>query len=58
MALTANTPLSMTIALESDLEPFSKLRKFDIRNVSRFSFFVLPWPLFGHCDLGVAVLNM
>lgn len=34
MALTANTPLSLTTALESDLEPFSKLRKFDIRNVS------------------------
>ena len=42
MALTANTPLSMTIALESDLEPFSKLRKFDIRNVSRFSFLCCP----------------
>ena len=34
MALTANTPLSLAIALESDLEPFAKLRRFDLRNVS------------------------
>ena len=34
MALTANTPLSLAIALESDLEPFAKLRRLDLRNVS------------------------